>query len=54
LRKSLRTDSVKHTHVCFVEAEKAMPGAFRDELGRAAKRAAGKTMEVTSDSDMKR
>jgi hypothetical protein len=53
LPESLRKDGVKHTKVCFVQAMKAMPGAFRDELGRAAKRAAGKTIEVTSDLGMK-
>jgi hypothetical protein len=54
LLKSVRKDGVKHAKDCFVQAKKAVPGAFRDELGHAARRAVGKTMEVTSDLGMKR
>jgi hypothetical protein len=54
LPESVRKDGFKHTNDCFGQANKAVPGAFTDELGCAAERADGKTMEVTSDLGMKR
>ena len=39
-----------HSQCCAVQAGAAEPGAFGDELGRAATRAAWKTIGVTSDS----
>jgi hypothetical protein len=46
----LRKDGFEHPHGCVGQAWDATLGAFKDELGRAAVRAAWKTIGVTSDS----
>jgi len=41
---------VEHSDRCVMQAGIATPGAFRDELGCPAVKAAGSDIEVTSDS----
>jgi len=50
MAKSLRKDGFNHPHGCVRQARNVALDAFRDELGRAAVKAALKTIGVTSDS----
>jgi hypothetical protein len=44
------SDFIEHSHRRVLQAGLVTPGAFRDELGCAAVKAAESDIEVTSDS----
>jgi hypothetical protein len=50
MARGLKKDGFENPRRCIRQAWNAMLGAFGDELGRAAARAAWKSIGVTSDS----
>jgi hypothetical protein len=50
LAENPQEDGFEHSYRCVSQVQIATLGAFRNELGRAAAKAAWKTIEVTSNS----